>query len=109
MNTNRGKQISYGKWLKIIRKLSGLSQKDVAKAFKYTSAQFISNFERGLCSPPLKDIKKLSDMYNVSINNFYDWHVELYQAELKSHGIRPELSKPERLAKVIPIDRKKAA
>ena len=46
-----------GPFLKKARSKMGLSQRDVADKLGYTSPQFISNVERGLCSPPLKKLK----------------------------------------------------
>lgn len=51
--------------LKGAREARGLSQAEVAKKLGYTSPQFISNMERGLCAPPLKAIKELVEMYRL--------------------------------------------
>ena len=45
---------------------SGLSQLDVAKVLGYSSPQFVSNWERGLVSPPLETIAVLIDLYRIS-------------------------------------------
>lgn len=50
--------------LKKNREESGLSQADVAKKFGYTTAQFVSNWERGLVVPPLSTLKKLCKLYD---------------------------------------------
>ncbi len=44
---------------------SGHSQMDVAKKLSYTSAQFVSNWERGLSSPPIQTLRKLSELYQI--------------------------------------------
>ncbi len=44
---------------------SGLSQLDVAKTLGYSSPQFVSNWERGLVSPPLETIAVLIDLYKI--------------------------------------------
>lgn len=44
---------------------SGLSQLDVAKVLGYSSPQFVSNWERGLVSPPLETIAVLIDLYKL--------------------------------------------
>lgn len=54
-----------GKYLQKKRIKSDLTQIEVAKKLGYSSAQFISNFERGLCSPPLKQMKKLTSLYEL--------------------------------------------
>lgn len=49
--------------LKEKRLAAGLSQSDVAKALGYTSAQFLSNQERGLSRPSVKSLKALAKLY----------------------------------------------
>lgn len=45
---------------------SGLSQLDVARELGYSSPQFVSNWERGLVSPPLETIAVLVDLYKIN-------------------------------------------
>lgn len=52
-----------GETLQYLRTLSDLTQKQVADRLGYSSAQFISNFERGIAVPPLKKLKVLVRMY----------------------------------------------
>jgi len=54
-----------GKFLKQHRVKVGLTQSDVAQRLGYTSPQFISNIERGLCSAPIKHLKDFASMYNL--------------------------------------------
>jgi len=51
---------------------SGYSQMDVAKKLGYTSAQFISNWERGLSSPPIHTLRKLSELYKIPPDALFD-------------------------------------
>jgi transcriptional regulator with XRE-family HTH domain len=44
---------------------SGMSQLDVARVLGYSSPQFVSNWERGLVSPPLETIAVLIDLYKI--------------------------------------------
>ena len=44
---------------------SGLSQLDVARVLGYASPQFVSNWERGLVSPPLETISILIELYKI--------------------------------------------
>lgn len=57
---------SLGKHLKQNRMNIGLTQAEVAEKLGLSSPQFVSNFERGLCSPPLKDLKILIKMYKMN-------------------------------------------
>ncbi len=52
-------------YLKQKRMDSGLSQLDVARTLGYSSPQFVSNWERGLVSPPLETIATLIDLYKI--------------------------------------------
>lgn len=51
---------------------SGLSQLDVARVLGYSSPQFVSNWERGLVSPPLETIAVLIDLYKISSGEVID-------------------------------------
>lgn len=64
--------VSLSEFLKEKRTHAGLSQKDVAEKLGYSSAQFISNWERGLSSPPMHTLKKLAEMYNVNVDEMFD-------------------------------------
>jgi transcriptional regulator with XRE-family HTH domain len=55
-----------GEFLQTKRTKSGLSQGDVASKLGYSSPQFISNFERGLCAPPLNKLKQLVQLYDLN-------------------------------------------
>ena len=57
-----------GSYLKKKRQTTGLTQAEVARKLSYASPQFISNFERGLCSPPLKNLKVLIDLYSIPVD-----------------------------------------
>ena len=56
----------FGQYLKVKREAAGLSQSEIARGLGYSSPQFISNFERGLCSPPLPALKKMVEYYGIS-------------------------------------------
>lgn len=54
-----------GEYLQNMRLKANLTQREVSLALGYSSAQFISNFERGIAVPPLKKLKILVKMYNM--------------------------------------------
>ena len=58
-----------GKYLKQRRLEAGYSQGDIGKRLGYTSAQFISNFERGNCAPPLAALKTLVNLYQMDVED----------------------------------------
>lgn len=55
-----------GDYLQDKRTKANLSQGDVASKLGYSSPQFISNFERGLCAPPLSKLKQLVQLYKLN-------------------------------------------
>ena len=61
-----------GSYLKDKRIEADLTQLEVAKKLGYSSPQFISNFERGLCSPPLKQLKKITKLYDINPTDIID-------------------------------------
>ncbi len=60
--------IKLGEYLRDKRLAKGLSQQEVADYLDYSSSQFISNFECGLYSPPLKKLRVMVKMYDLSVD-----------------------------------------
>lgn len=54
-----------GEYLRQRRMSVGLSQSEVSEALGYSSPQFVSNFERGLCAPPLTKMRHLMALYKI--------------------------------------------
>lgn len=63
---------------------SGLSQLDVARELGYSSPQFVSNWERGLVSPPLETISVLIDLYKISADEVIDRILDETREHLES-------------------------
>lgn len=55
-----------GDQLKSLRVAVGLTQTEVAKKLKYTTPQFVSNWERGLSMIPYSAIKTVAKLYKVT-------------------------------------------
>lgn len=55
----------FGSYLREKRKGVDLTQREVADKLGYSSAQFVSNFERGLSLPPLSKLKLMFRLYKV--------------------------------------------
>jgi len=72
-------------WLREARERSKLSQSQVAQELGYSSPQFVSNWERGLSSPPIPKFKKLCKMYSLSVDEAYErlLHATLEEVERK--------------------------
>lgn len=64
---------------------SGLSQLDVARVLGYSSPQFVSNWERGLVSPPLETIAVLIDLYKIPASEVVDRILDETRDYLESH------------------------
>jgi transcriptional regulator with XRE-family HTH domain len=73
--------VGLGKFLKAHRVELGLSQWDVAKGLGYETAQYVSNWERGVSTPPLKTVRKLGEILNLRADELYD---EMLAEALKS-------------------------
>lgn len=77
-----------GEYLQKMRTEAGLTQREVSLALGYSSAQFISNFERGIAVPPLNKLKVLIKMYNMPVetvlNIILDTEREIMSNALKA-------------------------
>ena len=72
-------------YLKQKRIDSGMSQLDVARVLGYSSPQFVSNWERGLVSPPLETIAVLIDLYKIPTSDVVERILEETRDYLQSH------------------------
>lgn len=81
-----------GTYLKGLRKGAGLSQGDAASALGYSSNQFISNVERGVCTPSPCVIRNFLKIYKISDSKSYedllDIQMQYLNAELRGKRIR---------------------
>jgi transcriptional regulator with XRE-family HTH domain len=71
-----------GEFLREQRVKAGLTQRDVSVALGYSSAQFISNFERGIAAPPLKKMKILARLYKMPIDQVVNLVIDAERAIL---------------------------
>ncbi|RYZ67224.1 MAG: XRE family transcriptional regulator [Proteobacteria bacterium] len=81
-------QIDFANYLRELRNAAGLSQGDVAKIMGYSSAQFISNWERGLSLPPVTALRQIAFIYKVPTEklaeNFMIFSLKKMEAELNA-------------------------
>lgn len=70
-------------FLKSKRLESGLSQADVSRELGYSSPQFISNWERGLVTPPLNTLAKLVEIYELNRESVVKLLVQDYKVEIE--------------------------
>lgn len=81
-----------GNYLRDKRVESGYSQNDVAGILGYKSAQFISNIERGVCSPPMKALKVFMDLYKIPKKEIFELLMVMKASELQNQifGRKPK-------------------
>ena len=76
---------SLSKFLKEKREECGLSQLEVAEQLGYSSAQFVSNWERGIVAPPIDTIAVLIDLYKLTPGHVIQKIVEDTKIYLDGH------------------------
>lgn len=74
----------FGKFLAEKRKDAGLSQKDLSQILGYTSPQFVSNWERGLATPPIDKVKKICEVLYIPPSRIMDEFIKLTEVEVMS-------------------------
>lgn len=72
-----------GKYLRSVRKAAGVSQADLASSLGLTSGQFISNIERGNCSPTLEALSTYLNQTNLHTLTLQDFIIEIYEREIR--------------------------
>lgn len=86
-----------GRFLRVRRVKAGLTQLDVANHLHYTTAQFISNWERGISMPPLDTLPRISTLLRIPprdlievINDYQEQVLKLQKKQLvnlfRQHG-----------------------
>lgn len=58
--------------LKSKRVAAGLSQRDVSNKLGYSTPQFISNWERGVSSPPVKELRTIAKLYRTDADALFE-------------------------------------
>lgn len=75
-------KVPVGLFLQKQRIASGLKQREVAAELGWSTAQFLSNIERGVAFPPDEAIPLLSKLYKVAISKIIDAIVKAKEAEI---------------------------
>ena len=84
--TPQAKQLA--ELLKQKRIRAGLSQRDVSDALGYSTPQFISNWERGISTPPMDAIPKLAEIYLSDIEDLGSAIIEFAVADYRAQLVR---------------------
>lgn len=72
-----------GAFLRETRQKAGLTQEELAKQLAYKSAQFVSNWERGISLPPMTVLPKICVLCRVSPTVMVDVLYRYQEAALK--------------------------
>lgn len=72
-----------GEYLQSCREAALLTQRVVANRLGYSSAQFISNFERGIAAPPVLRLRMLIKLYRADRKRVIDLFLEGERAILE--------------------------
>lgn len=75
-----------GEYLAKKRKLAGYTQKEISRELDYSSAQFISNFERGIAAPPTSRMKQLMTCLKIKRaerSRIVELYIDGYKAQLQ--------------------------
>lgn len=75
--------MTFGKKLLYLRKQANLTQQDLADKLN-VSRQAITKWEKGVGLPDLDNIKKLSSIFNVKIDDLLDYKIENIKLELNT-------------------------
>lgn len=75
--TQKEEWTDFGTWLRERRKLAGITQWEAAREFGYSTPQFISNYERGLCMPATTSLPKICQIYNITKEEMLDKLLEV--------------------------------
>jgi transcriptional regulator with XRE-family HTH domain len=75
-------------YLKQKRTEAGLTQAGVAETLGYSTAQFISNWERGESVPPIGILKSLAELYKIPPQELFEHLVQYILATTEQDLIR---------------------
>ena len=90
-----------GNYLKEKRELCKLSQAQVSKFLGYSSAQFISNFERGLCAPPMPKLKELIQLYKIQAREVMNLLMQEQKKYIEFHLLGSPSKKKKKSRKAV--------
>lgn len=69
-------------YLRKKRVAAGLTQSHVAKSLGYSTAQFVSNWERGLSLPPVAKLGRIVDLYKLDSHELVQLIVDEQKRQL---------------------------
>ncbi len=83
---------SLGSILKEKREKLGISQAKVAEKLRYSSPQFISNWERGLSAPPVTVLRAIAQIYKMPADTLFKIYLKaslkMYEDDLRKKFLK---------------------
>lgn len=80
---NEARRRTVGNFLRKARVKANLTQWDVAQFCGWTTAQYVSNFERGLSLPPIKKLPIIAKIYHLSQREIAQIYKAFRQREIE--------------------------
>lgn len=81
-NVNKAR-LTAAKYLMLSRKKAGLTQREVGNVLGFASAQFVSNWERGVARIPVHLIRQVSELYGTDWRKLVTLVAEDFKQEVK--------------------------
>lgn len=78
----KNKQASLGQYLRDKRVAAGLTQAEIAEFLGYTSPQYISNIERGVCPASFDVLAKLRTKLKLDVERVLQIHIAQLKVRL---------------------------
>ncbi|HRO67661.1 MAG TPA: helix-turn-helix transcriptional regulator [Pseudobdellovibrionaceae bacterium] len=95
-----------GAYLRGKRENAELSQGDVAGKLGYSTAQYISNFERGVCQPSLKIISRLAKIYKADMDELFEVIMKQQRIEISKVLFKNKAPKSAKVSGKISVRRR---
>lgn len=76
------KFLKIGAYFRSKREEMGFTQEEVSRSLGYTSKQIVSNWERGVCSPPLNQLSSLVKLLDMDQDKVVDLFMTTTREEL---------------------------
>ena len=77
-----GKFKKIGEYFRTRREAKGLTQEEIARFLGYSSKQIVSNWERGVCSPPLNQVSALIRVLGLDESEVAEVFIDATREEL---------------------------
>ena len=87
-NENQLRAETVGRFLKRKRLEANLTQWDIARELEYTTAQFVSNWERGVSMPPIVVLSKLTELLGADPREVVEVLIDYQQRTLVQYRKR---------------------